>query len=43
MPTDSGQATYLEAVGLALDSEMDRDPDVFIIGRTSVSSAAPSR
>src|SRR4051812_16615275 len=32
MPTDSGQATYLEAVGLALDSEMDRDPDVFIIG-----------
>ena len=31
-PTDSGQATYLEAVGLALDSEMDRDPDVFIIG-----------
>src|SRR3954451_13423250 len=32
MTTDSGQATYLEAVGLALDSEMDRDPDVFIIG-----------
>jgi pyruvate/2-oxoglutarate/acetoin dehydrogenase E1 component len=32
MPTDSGQATYLEAVALALDSEMDRDPDVFIIG-----------
>src|SRR4051812_24296813 len=32
MQTDSGQATYLEAVGLALDSEMDRDPDVFIIG-----------
>ena len=32
MPTDSGSATYLEAVGLALDSEMDRDPDVFIIG-----------
>src|SRR3954467_15015265 len=32
MPTDNGQATYLEAVGLALDSEMDRDPDVFIIG-----------
>jgi acetoin:2,6-dichlorophenolindophenol oxidoreductase subunit beta len=31
-PTDSGQATYLEAVALALDSEMDRDPDVFIIG-----------
>ena len=23
MPTDSGQATYLEAVGLALDTEMD--------------------
>src|SRR3954466_15188900 len=33
MPTDNGQATYLEAVGLALDSEMDRDPDVFIIGK----------
>src|SRR5258708_2905059 len=32
MPTDSGQATYLEAVGLALDHEMDRDPDVFLIG-----------
>src|SRR5688572_12322614 len=32
MPTDSGQATYLEAVGLALDSEMDRDPNVFLIG-----------
>ena len=34
MPTDpAGRApTYLEAVGLALDSEMDRDPDVFIIG-----------
>jgi len=31
-PTDSGQATYLEAIALALDSEMDRDPDVFIIG-----------
>jgi len=31
-PTDSGQATYLEAIGLALDNEMDRDPDVFIIG-----------
>ena len=31
-PVDSGQATYLEAVGLALDHEMDRDPDVFIIG-----------
>ncbi len=32
MPTDTGNATYLDAVGLALDSEMDRDPDVFIIG-----------
>ena len=32
MPTDSGQATYLEAVGLALDHEMERDPDTFIIG-----------
>ena len=32
MPTDTGQATYLEAVGLALDAEMDRDPDVFLIG-----------
>ena len=32
MPTDSGQATYLEAVGLALDHEMERDPDVFLIG-----------
>ena len=32
MPTDSGQATYLEAVGLALDHEMERDPDTFLIG-----------
>jgi len=36
MPTDTAtaekQPTYLEAVGAALDSEMDRDPDVFIIG-----------
>ena len=32
MPTDSGQATYLEAVGLALDHEMERDPDIFLIG-----------
>jgi acetoin:2,6-dichlorophenolindophenol oxidoreductase subunit beta len=32
MPTDTGQATYLEAVALALDSEMARDPNVFIIG-----------
>jgi acetoin:2,6-dichlorophenolindophenol oxidoreductase subunit beta len=31
-PTDSGQATYLEAVALALDHEMERDPDVFVIG-----------
>jgi pyruvate/2-oxoglutarate/acetoin dehydrogenase E1 component len=31
MPTD-GQVTYLEAVGLALDHEMQRDPDVFLIG-----------
>jgi pyruvate/2-oxoglutarate/acetoin dehydrogenase E1 component len=34
MPTDTATAgkTYLEAIGAALDSEMDRDPDVFIIG-----------
>jgi len=32
MPTDTGTATYLEAVGIALESEMDADPDVFIIG-----------
>src|ERR1700709_1059873 len=32
MIADSGSATYLEAVGLALDAEMDRDPDVFLIG-----------
>ena len=32
MPTDLDHVTYLEAVGAALDSEMDRDPDVFIIG-----------
>ena len=32
MPTDSGNATYLDAVGLALDHEMDADPDVFILG-----------
>ena len=30
--TAPARPTYLEAVGLALDSEMDRDPDVFIIG-----------
>jgi pyruvate/2-oxoglutarate/acetoin dehydrogenase E1 component len=32
MPTENGQVTYLEAIGQALDSEMDRDPNVFIIG-----------
>src|SRR6266581_1057017 len=34
MPTEKATAapTYLEAVAAALDSEMDRDPDVFIIG-----------
>src|SRR3954451_286609 len=32
MQTDSGQATYPEAVARALAREMDRDPDVFIIG-----------
>jgi 2-oxoisovalerate dehydrogenase E1 component beta subunit len=34
MPTDTAteQVTYLEAVGLALMAEMDRDPDVFLIG-----------
>jgi acetoin:2,6-dichlorophenolindophenol oxidoreductase subunit beta len=34
MPTDTKteQVTYLQAVGLALMSEMDRDPDVFLIG-----------
>ena len=32
MVADTGNATYLEAVGLALDAEMDRDPDVFLIG-----------
>ena len=43
MPNDTGQATYLEAVGLALDHEMDRDPDVFSSARTSASTAVPSR
>jgi len=28
----SANPTYLEAVGAALDHEMERDPDVFIIG-----------
>ncbi|WP_214370712.1 alpha-ketoacid dehydrogenase subunit beta [Pseudonocardia sp. H11422] len=36
MPTDTAtgnsEATYLEAVAAALDSEMERDPDVFILG-----------
>ncbi len=37
MPTDAATAekkspTYLEAISAALDSEMERDPDVFIIG-----------
>jgi len=32
MQTDSGQATYLDAIGQALMSEMEADPDVFIIG-----------
>jgi pyruvate/2-oxoglutarate/acetoin dehydrogenase E1 component len=34
MPTDTKteEVTYLQAVGLALMSEMDRDPDVFLIG-----------
>jgi 2-oxoisovalerate dehydrogenase E1 component beta subunit len=32
MPTDNGQVTYLEAISQALESEMDADPDVFLIG-----------
>src|SRR5437899_8291513 len=32
MQTDSGQVTYLEAIGQALMSEMESDPDVFILG-----------
>jgi pyruvate/2-oxoglutarate/acetoin dehydrogenase E1 component len=32
MVADTGNATYLEAVGLALDAEMERDPDAFLIG-----------
>jgi 2-oxoisovalerate dehydrogenase E1 component beta subunit len=32
MPTDSDQATYLDAISEALMSEMETDPDVFIIG-----------
>ena len=30
--TETQQVTYLEAVGQALMAEMDRDPDVFLIG-----------
>ena len=30
--TNEPAPTYLEAVGLALDAEMERDPDVFLIG-----------
>jgi acetoin:2,6-dichlorophenolindophenol oxidoreductase subunit beta len=30
--TETKQVTYLEAVGQALMAEMDRDPDVFLIG-----------
>jgi 2-oxoisovalerate dehydrogenase E1 component beta subunit len=32
MQTDNGQVTYLDAVTQALSSEMEADPDVFIIG-----------
>src|SRR5260370_22016544 len=32
MQTDNGQVTYLDAIGQALMSEMESDPDVFIIG-----------
>jgi 2-oxoisovalerate dehydrogenase E1 component beta subunit len=32
MPTDTANPTYLDAIGAALDSEMERDPDVFLIG-----------
>jgi pyruvate/2-oxoglutarate/acetoin dehydrogenase E1 component len=32
MPTDVARVTYLDAITAALDSEMSRDPDVFIIG-----------
>jgi len=32
MQTDSGQVTYLDAISQALMSEMEADPDVFIIG-----------
>lgn len=32
MPTDTDQATYLDAISEALMSEMETDPNVFIIG-----------
>jgi 2-oxoisovalerate dehydrogenase E1 component beta subunit len=32
MPTDSDQATYLDAISEALMSEMETDPNVFLIG-----------
>ncbi len=32
MQTDNGQVTYLDAISTALMSEMEADPDVFIIG-----------
>ena len=32
MQTDDGQVTYLDAISQALMSEMEADPDVFIIG-----------
>lgn len=32
MPTDNDQVTYLDAISQALASEMDADPDVFVIG-----------
>ena len=32
MQTDNGQVTYLDAISRALMSEMEADPDVFIIG-----------
>ena len=32
MQTDNGQVTYLDAISQALMSEMEADPDVFIIG-----------
>jgi 2-oxoisovalerate dehydrogenase E1 component beta subunit len=32
MPTKNDNPTYLDAVSAALDAEMERDPDVFLIG-----------